>query len=131
GIRDFHVTGVQTCALPIVQALLHRLVAQPIHSATALAGTATGPLLAQLQILLAILLTGAATERPVAHQPTHSATPHSDVTTDPQPAPARTLLVILRTATATAPPHEPPLIRSATLPIAIVTAQPSAAARIH
>src|SRR5690606_40399745 len=34
GIRDFHVTGVQTCALPI---LSHRLAASPLFSDDALA----------------------------------------------------------------------------------------------
>src|SRR5690606_41123122 len=36
GIRDFHVTGVQTCALPISDELIHDLIAKATYNNHAL-----------------------------------------------------------------------------------------------
>src|SRR5690606_34993979 len=45
GIRDFHVTGVQTCALPI---FFHRSFSQPIFAPTA----ATTPMIVVIKVMI-------------------------------------------------------------------------------
>src|SRR5690606_40292888 len=39
GIRDFHVTGVQTCALPILPPMLPRTPTAPMRNATRMSPT--------------------------------------------------------------------------------------------
>src|SRR5690606_40620292 len=46
GIRDFHVTGVQTCALPILASGGKRGLAQSIFQVGGNTGSAIGPIIA-------------------------------------------------------------------------------------